>query len=97
VAKCLDDEVAIATNTKREIKTLIVQLSTNVKGLIQWGRLTGKVNVSTSIRGNQTDLGPSVLQPTNEVPPESKAAGVPAGPPSVGPCRQDPLSGLHLL
>lgn len=80
VAKSLDDEVAIATNTKREIKTLIAQLSTNVKGLVQWGRLTGKVNVSTSSRGNQTDLGPSVLQPTNEVPPESKTTGVPSGP-----------------
>jgi len=81
VTKSLDDEVAAATNTKREIKTLVVQLSANVKGLIQWGRFTGKVNVSTSSRGNQTDLGPSVLPPTNEVPPESKTAGVPSGPP----------------
>jgi len=52
----LDAEVIAAPNTKREIKALIVQLSNSVKGLIQWGRHTGKVSVPTSSRGNQTDV-----------------------------------------
>jgi len=55
LSKGLDEEVAAAPNTKREIKALIAQLSSSVRGLIQWGRLTGKVSVSTSSRGIQTD------------------------------------------
>lgn len=62
VSKSLDEEVAAAFNTKREIKTLIAQLSNTVRGLIQWGRQTGKVSVSTSSRGTQTDPGPPVKE-----------------------------------
>jgi len=71
----LGEEVAVATNTKREIKTLIAQLSSTVKGLILCGRHTGKVNVSTSSRGNQADLGPSGLLPTTNEHPDTKTAG----------------------
>jgi len=56
LSKDLDAEIIAAPNTKREIKALIKQLSNNVKGLIQWGRHTGKVCVPTSSRGNQTDV-----------------------------------------
>jgi len=55
LSKGLEEEVTAAPNTKREIKALITQLSNGVKGLIQWGRLTGKVCASTSSRGIQTD------------------------------------------
>lgn len=55
LSKGLEEEVTAAPNTKREIKALIAQLSNGVKGLIQWGRLTGKVCTSTSSRGIQTD------------------------------------------
>lgn len=55
LSKGLEEEVTAAPNTKREIKALITQLSNGVKGLIQWGRLTGKVCASTSSRGIPTD------------------------------------------
>ncbi|XP_050065625.1 uncharacterized protein LOC126554613 [Aphis gossypii] len=56
LSKDLDAEVIAAPNTKREIKALILQLSNSVKGLIQWGRHTGKVSVPTTSRGNQTEV-----------------------------------------
>ncbi|KAL4103218.1 hypothetical protein QTP88_010049 [Uroleucon formosanum] len=55
LSKGLDEEVTAAPNTKREIKALITQLSSGVRGLIQWGRRKGRVSVSTSSRGIQTD------------------------------------------
>jgi hypothetical protein len=55
VSKGLDDEVTAAPNTKRKIKALITQLSSGVRGLIQWRRRTGKVSASTSSRSIQTD------------------------------------------
>ncbi|KAL5239004.1 hypothetical protein ACI65C_006414 [Semiaphis heraclei] len=55
LSKGLEEEVTAAPNTKREIKALIIQLSNGVKGLMQWGRRTGKVCASTYSRGTQTD------------------------------------------
>lgn len=54
-SKGLDEEVTAAPNTKKEIKALITQLSSGVRGLIQWGRRTGRVSASTSRRGIKTD------------------------------------------
>jgi len=53
VFKGLEEEVSSTPNTKKEIK---VQLAHNEKGLITWGRHTGKVSPTTSIRGIQVTL-----------------------------------------
>ncbi|CAI6376285.1 unnamed protein product [Macrosiphum euphorbiae] len=55
-SKELDAEVASTPNTKKEIKKMIVDLAHGVKGLITWGRLTGRVRPVVNTRGNQTEL-----------------------------------------
>jgi hypothetical protein len=74
VSKTLDEEVAAASNTKREIKTLITQLTNSARGLIQWGRHTGKVSANTSNRGTQTDQEPPELLPTTKEHPKTTEA-----------------------
>lgn len=65
--------------TKREIKILIAQLSNTVRGLIQWGRYTGKVTVNTSSRATQTDPGLSVPPATTQDYHATKSAKTQAG------------------
>lgn len=42
-SKKLENEVASATTTKKEIKTLVATLSNDTKGLMHWGKSTGRV------------------------------------------------------
>lgn len=42
-SKKLEEEVAAATNTKKEIKALVATLASTTRGLIKWGRLSGRV------------------------------------------------------
>jgi hypothetical protein len=39
----LDEEVAAAVNTKKEIKALVATLANATRGLIKWGKLSGRV------------------------------------------------------
>lgn len=53
-ARKLEVEVAAATNTKKEIKALVANLSQETKGLIKWGRESGRVKL-TATKGSQTE------------------------------------------
>lgn len=53
-SKELDAEVVSTTNTKKEIKKLIADLAHGVKGLITWGRHTGRIRPVVNTRGSQT-------------------------------------------
>jgi len=72
VSKSLDEEVAAASNTKREIKTLITKLSDSVKGLKQWGRHMGGALANCSNRGTQTEQDHPGLLPTTKKHPKTK-------------------------
>ncbi|XP_026819631.1 probable serine/threonine-protein kinase irlF [Rhopalosiphum maidis] len=52
-SKKLENEVTIATNTKKEIKALVTKLATATKGLIHWARVTGRVKTQTISRSCQ--------------------------------------------
>jgi len=45
-SKKLDEEVAAAINTKKEIMALVATLANTTRGLIRWGKLSGRVKSS---------------------------------------------------
>lgn len=51
----MESEVAAATNTKKEIKALVATLANVTKGLIKWGKITGRVKPPTGSKASQTD------------------------------------------